>query len=335
MPAYLGLRGLIRAREAMAPFDPQRPVQTPQDPGRRGRLQEALRDFDRALAGNPDDDAFWHNRAWTRLQLGNNLDDAIPDLRRAVEIDGGSVCYRVSLGLILEQQGRIAEAGDQYAFALAAAPDSCDSAFARSLKSGAAPLWQAALSKAVAILRARDPEDRDVANRARLARLYFEQGQIDRARTMLETVTKAMPQFPRAWANQGRIYLASRDYARAELSLRKAVYLDAADPVVHTLFAAVAEANGDEQAADFHRERASMMASRQASPHATRLGRTSKTNAIVRDDILPPGLLAYCSPSYVATDRDAAFAAGPFGGPPDTTAHQNRLVLNGSPRARP
>jgi tetratricopeptide (TPR) repeat protein len=281
----------------MPAWDSQHPIQTLHDSGARRRLQDALRDLDTALAANPDDDLFWHNRAWIRLGLGAASDDVMSDLRRAVAIDGGSACYRVGLGLVLEQQDRTDLAREQYAAALAAAPDLCDSEFARRLKTRSALLWAEALSKAIEILQARDPDDRDVSTRARLARLYLEQGQMARARAMLDTVTKAMPQFPRAWANQGRIYLDSDDLAQAEQYLKKAAFLDGNDPVALALLARVAKANGDQGTADSLQDRELMMTGQQASRHAQRLSRMYKTNAVVRDDILPRGLLAYCTPT--------------------------------------
>jgi tetratricopeptide (TPR) repeat protein len=297
VPAYLGLRALIRAHDSMPAWDPQHPFQTILDPAARSRLQDAVRDLDMALAGNPDDDLFWNNRAWIRLELGAAPDDVMRGIRSAVAIDGGSACYRVGLGLLLEQQGRTGEASDQYAAALAASPDSCDSEFASNLKSRSALLWETALSKAIGILQVRDPNDLDVSTRARLARLYLEQGQTARAGMMLDTITKAMPQFPRAWANRGRIYLDSGDLAQAELCLKKAAFLDGSDPTVPTLLARIAKANGDQETADYLQERALMIAGQQASPHAKRLNRMYKTNAIVPDDVLPPGLLAYCTPA--------------------------------------
>ncbi len=300
-PANRGLRALISARAAMPAWDPRHPVRIVTDPAARRRLQAALRDLDLALVGNPDDDLFWHNRAWIQLQLGGSPNDVMPDLRRAVAIDGGSACYRVGLGLLLEQQGRTDEATAHYAAALAAAPDSCDSEFARDLKSRAASLWATALSRAIAMLQVRDPRDQDVSTRARLARLYMEQGQTARARTMLETVTQAMPQLPRAWANLGRIYLDSADREHAKLYFKKAAFLDGSDPIVSAQLAWIAKSDGDQETADSLHNRALMIAEQHTSPHARRFS-VYRTAAIVRDDILPPGLLAYCGPSISRPD---------------------------------
>lgn len=264
---------------------------------RRQRLQDALHDLGRALVANPDDDLFWHNRAWIRLQLGQTPEDVAPDMRRAIEIDGGSASYHVSFGILNERQGKTEEAGSQYASALEAAPDICDSEFARDLKSRSATLWNLALSKAISALQSRYSHHQDVSTHARLARLYLEQGQAEPIRPMLQTITAIMPQFPRAWANRGRVYFESGDVEQAEACLRKAVFLDRSDPTAFVLLAKIARANDDGDAAESLENRAQMIAEHPVSAHATRVNRVYKTSAVVPDDVLPPGLQRYCSPA--------------------------------------
>jgi tetratricopeptide (TPR) repeat protein len=301
-PYYLGMRALIRSLDCMPAFDPRQPFQAVQLPDQRSRLQDALHDLDQALAGNPDDDLFWHNRAWIRLYLGQRPEDVMPDMRRAVEIDGGTPTYRVSLGLLFERQGRTEEAREQYASALAAAPDICDSEFARDLKSRPDAMWDQAVSRAIRVLQARDPHDRDVSTRARLARLHLEQGRTEQARIALLTVNTAMPQYPRAWANMGRVSLKSGQLEQAEACLRKAAFLDDSDPAAFLLLASIARANDDQDAADSLNNRAQIVAKHRVSPHATRVDRVYKTNAVVGDDILPADLQKYCSPAGVKTN---------------------------------
>jgi tetratricopeptide (TPR) repeat protein len=295
-PYYLGLRALVRSLDSMPAFNPQQPLQVVQLPDQRRSLQDALHDLDWALAKNPDDDLFWHNRAWIRLYLGERPQDVILDMRRAIEIDGGTPAYRVSLGLLYERLGRTDDASEQYSAALAAAPDICDSAFARDVRMQSNTMWGQLVFTAIRILRARDSHDRDISTRARLARLRLEQGQTDRARLALQTVTAAMPQFPRAWANIGRIYFKYGQFEQAESCLRKAVSLDGSDPTAFLLLASIARTNDDQDAAEALERRAQMTAAHPVSPHATRVNRVYKTNAIVPDDVLPPGLQKYCSP---------------------------------------
>jgi tetratricopeptide (TPR) repeat protein len=301
-PYYLGLRALIRALDAMPAFDQRQAIQVINLPDQRHRLQDALRDLDRALAGNPDDDLFWHNRAWIRLSLGESPQEVMPDMRRAIEIDGGTPAYRVSLGFMFERQGKADDASEQYAAALAAAPDICDSEFARDLRTRSDTMWGQVVSKAIRTLQARDPHDQDVSTRARLARLQLEQGQTEQARTALLTVNTAMPQYPRAWSNMGRIYFASGQLDQAETSLQKAIFLDGSDPSAFLLLASIARANDNQDASESFDNRAQMIAEHSVSPHAARVSRVYETNAVVGDDILPVGLLKYCLPAGARTN---------------------------------
>lgn len=296
-PHYLSLQALARALDAMPVFDPQRPIQVVQSGDGCLRLEQALHDLDRALAANPDDDLFWHNRAWIRLSLGEAPPHAAPDLQRAIRIDGGAAAYHVSLGLLYESCGRTEDAGGQYALALAAEPDVCDSEFARDLRARPGGIWDAAVSKAIRALHDRDPQGQDVSNRARLARLYLELGQTERARTALLAVTAAMPQFPRAWTNLGRLHLESNDFAAADTYFRKAAFLDPGDPSVYSLLSDLARKTGDDEEAESLAARARMLAEHVVSSHAGRVTRVYKTRAVVQDDVLPTGLQKYCRPS--------------------------------------
>jgi len=301
-PHYLGLRALVRALDSMPTFDPRQPIQVVQLPDRRCHLQDALQDLDQALANNPGDDSFWHNRAWIRLALGRTPDDVLPDIQRAIQIGGGTAAYHVGLGLLYERGGRVEEASMQYALALAAEPEVCDSDFARDLQRRSNTIWNVVVAEAVGTLRARDPRDLDVVNRARLARLYLEQGQTERSRLALSAITATIPQYPRAWINMGRVYLIANDFKSAEACLRKATFLDSTDPVAYLLLSGIARRSGDESEADSLDERAQMTAKRLMSPHARRVSRVYKTRAVLGDDILPPGLETYCSPSAKKID---------------------------------
>jgi Tfp pilus assembly protein PilF len=226
----------------------------------------------------------------------------MPDMRRAIEIDGGTPAYRVSLGFMFERQGKADDASEQYAAALAAAPDICDSEFARDLRTRSDTMWGQVVSKAIRTLQARDPHDQDVSTRARLARLQLEQGQTEQARTALLTVNTAMPQYPRAWSNMGRIYFASGQLDQAETSLQKAIFLDGSDPSAFLLLASIARANDNQDASESFDNRAQMIAEHSVSPHAARVSRVYETNAVVGDDILPVGLLKYCLPAGARTN---------------------------------
>lgn len=69
-----------------------------------GKVQEAQAEFERALAGNPDDPALLGGLAWLKAQNGN-LDDARKAALRSVEIDPQSIDGHFAMAKIHELSG--------------------------------------------------------------------------------------------------------------------------------------------------------------------------------------------------------------------------------------
>jgi hypothetical protein len=116
-------------------------------------------------------------------------------------------------------------------------------------------------------------------------------------RRTLEAVTASVPQFPRAWANLGYTDFAGGNLDHAEGSLRKALFLDAGFCPARTLLARIERNYGNEDAAASLEMRCETTGIHVRSRHASRVGRLYKVQrAVVLDDVLPPGLLAYCEP---------------------------------------
>jgi len=296
-PYYYSLRALNTARQNMQAFQSNRPTAVTQAPARQRRLRAALADYSRAIGGNPDDDSFWHNRSWIQLALGDPVNGCIEDSKRAAQIDGSNSVYGIALGLLLENAGRASEAAEEYTKAIAASPGVTDSPFADEMRLQRPLLWKALLVRAIGLLHARDPDHSDANASARLARIYLEIGDGAGAERLLRSVVARVPQFPRAWANLARLQFGADDLDGAEISLRKAVFLDPGDPIAWSLLGQVAARNGDERNAESFARRGRQLALTRVSAHARRVGRVYKTSALVADDLLPPGLLAYCSPA--------------------------------------
>jgi hypothetical protein len=105
--------------------------------------------------------------------------------------------------------------------ALAAAPEAVDSQFACDWKRRNPAMWSGCVEIAITRLRTRDPEARDVANQARLARLYVAQSQWDAGRRALESVTSSRPQLSRPWANLGFVDFTLGNFDSAEVLSRR------------------------------------------------------------------------------------------------------------------
>ncbi len=294
---HFSVRALARAAAHMPRFAIESPAPAVQSEQDRSALRAALADFSRAAEGNSDDDLFPHNRAWIRLSLGEPLAAVRADIGRSMQIDGAAPEYHVALGLIEERGGDRPGAVHEYGAALSFAPEIVDSQFAADLKTRDPEMWRASLAEAISRLRARNPDGQDVANQAAVARILIEQGDLDKARRMLERVTAAMPQFSRAWANLGYLESAAGDSAGAEQSLRKALFLDGAFCPARMLLARIEREFGDDDAAANLEGMCADGGRPPVSQHARRISRIYRApGAVAGDDVLPPGLLAYCAP---------------------------------------
>lgn len=294
---HFSVRALARAAAHMPRFAPDSPTPVAQSEQDRNELRAALADYSRAIEGNPDDDLFPHNRAWIRLALGEPLAAVRADIDRSMKINGAGVQYHVALGLIEEGSGDKPGAVHEYGAALSFAPEIANSQFATDLKARDPAMWRRCLAEAIARLRARSPEGQDVANQAAVARILMEQGDFYTARRMLDRVTAAMPQFSRAWANLGYLEITAGDSQSAELSLRKAAFLDGGFCPARMLLARVEREFGDEDEAARLEGMCGETGSPPMSQHARRLHLIYLvTGGTAGDDILPPGLLAYCTP---------------------------------------
>lgn len=288
---YLGLQGLIGGRRGMDEFSGS--VRAEPDPERQGHLRNALAAFNSALAANPDDDVFWHNRGWVRLSLGEAPAAVIGDFERAIRIDGATPMYRVSAGLIYERLDRPVRAIDQYAAAVMSEPNIVESRFSVEIRTRRPELWRAAIDRAISQLQS----GRDMPVRARLARLHLAREPLDRALPELQALTMEFPQLPRAWTNLGRAYVLNGRLDQAGECFNKALALDARDGYTVLQVALLSWERGNVKGAEALFRRAARGLGRRPSPHATRARRVYETGAVVSDDILPPGLLESCQVS--------------------------------------
>lgn len=92
-----------------------------------GRFQEAVYEFDLALADPlyPFPERLYANRGLARMYLGNK-EEAIRDLKRAVDIMPSFMDARYILGKLLLERDRVEEAVKELEFALKLAPSNLD-----------------------------------------------------------------------------------------------------------------------------------------------------------------------------------------------------------------
>lgn len=302
-PYYRLIRAQALVFHTMSGFDPEVLVKPVQDQDARREIQEALALYDDAIGAFPEDDALWHNRAWIKLALGEDLKAAEIDMERAIAIDGSESTHRISLGLMFEREGDIPGAERQYAAALSMAPELVNSRFARDHILRSPDLWRSSLMEAIALSWQQNRDRRDPVVEARLGALYLAEGDSGTATQLLREVSSEMQQFPRVWANLGRISLKNGDRRSAGLYLRRALILDPWDMLVISQLADLESSEGDEAEARTLKSRLQLLETRKYSSHASRVANLYDTHAVLLDDILPNGLLAYCDLSL--GDNDA------------------------------
>ncbi len=78
-----------------------------------GRTKEALQEFDRAVALEPDHAYRYASRAWIRAAM-KDVDGAIADYRKALELDPDDAITLNNLGLLEEQYGMRKSAQERF-----------------------------------------------------------------------------------------------------------------------------------------------------------------------------------------------------------------------------
>jgi tetratricopeptide (TPR) repeat protein len=88
---------------------------------KQGKLEDALKDFQRAVEIDPDYAAAQLNLAYTYDRLGR-ADEAMAAYQKAIALEPGNGYAHNNLGTIYDKKGRYAEAVEAYAKALALDP---------------------------------------------------------------------------------------------------------------------------------------------------------------------------------------------------------------------
>ena len=78
-----------------------------------GRLNEAIKDFDIAISREPTDSRAFGYRGKAHF-LNNDNDRALPDLNRAIALDGSNATALVTRGRSFSQIGRVRESAGRF-----------------------------------------------------------------------------------------------------------------------------------------------------------------------------------------------------------------------------
>ena len=296
---YVSLMGLTHGLVGMKRFASVNFLRDHRLDLNRSHLEIARSHYDHAITLNPKDSLYWHNRAWLKLALGAPLSDLLQDLETAIRLGKEEPIYRLSIGLLYEQAGQLSEARHHYSNAFVHAPGLVDSPFVRDLALRRSDLLGAAVEDAIADLRQRERNRDDVVVWAHLSRLYVATGDFESAKRLLGQVTFSMPQLSRPWLTLARISLEKGQISDVDGYLAKSMFIEPNEPLIWLVSASAMAKRADQARSTSHELRAIELAAKPVSSHARRIGRVYKTDAVIHDDVLPPGFLEYCSPGLL------------------------------------
>jgi len=114
------------------PSDPQAYNMRGSVLGQSGRYQEALTDFEKAIALDPNYSQAYANRGLAYRQLGQ-LDLALADYNRALDIDSAYAAAYVGRGMVRRDKGQLHEALQDFNKAIQIRPDNAQAYFNRGL----------------------------------------------------------------------------------------------------------------------------------------------------------------------------------------------------------
>jgi len=270
------------------PFTPERPTF---DEDQLKHLRAAVQSYETTLRLNPSDDAAYHNLGWLNWFMGQN-EQAIECVQKAIELDGTSYLYHISLGLLRELREDKAAAFSQYGTALYLSPGLLDSRFFRDLRRRWPEEVEGLIASTTLKLEAKLRDRFDPLVAAKLGRLYM-QRQPDRALALLDAATRALPNLSRPWANLGRLYQLHGDKSWMRECYEKSVFIDGSDTLSwYRLGGYYEELNRTQDAARCY-ERAVNISLNPDSSHSGRVRRIYLSRYTLFDDVIPRGLLSY------------------------------------------
>ena len=100
---------------------------------KKGRYVESLRDYDKAIALIPDNWIAWDGRCWLRAIVGQDLDGALADCERALQMRPDAANTLNTRGFVLFRQGHYQDAIANYNDSILRDPNVASSYYVRGL----------------------------------------------------------------------------------------------------------------------------------------------------------------------------------------------------------
>ena len=192
------------------------------------QMKTAVASYRKALELNPADDLFYHNLGWLYI-FTKDEKQAEFCFHHAIQLDRKSAIYHVSLGFLKEKEGKKDSAMKEYGSAVYQLPSLLDSPFFSSLKKRMPMDSKQLVMNTIQVLEKEFQQRDDPTAAARLAKLYYFQGEKQKAIFLLERVTKELPSLSRPWLYFGDLYQSCNKDSEMIQCYQKSGFLDMSD----------------------------------------------------------------------------------------------------------
>jgi tetratricopeptide (TPR) repeat protein len=300
---YWACKGVLAERVLRRNFDPEKFLANSMafNEQESEQIRTSIEAYKKALELNPLDGQFYHNLGWLSL-FNKEEQQANEYFQKAIQIDSKAAMYHISLGLLKEKEGKRDGALEEYCTALQQLPILLDAPFYSDLQKRMAAESKQIIINGIHSLEKELQLRNSPITAAKLARLYLAIGENQKSFLLLERVTKELPGLSRPWLYLGDIYQSCNKDSEMVQCYRRTVLLEKYDPApLLRLVRFYARHNDTSDAIHYYRQLVKAT-TYQFSDHAMRVTRMyyskcKDERCVVKDDLIPNGFMAYCSPN--------------------------------------
>jgi tetratricopeptide (TPR) repeat protein len=248
----------------------------------------------RAIELNPYEDIFYHNIAWLYF-YEENVDSALININRAVNLSSNSSLHYITKGLFLENINP-SQAFDSYKEAIKLSPDVIDSPFFQELKRSKVINLKTLIQIAINELENYQNSKYSTIIQAKIGKLLLSSEKIDAAWNTFQKVLNELPNLNRPWLYLGNIYDAQGKGIEMLECYNKSVFLDFHDYLPRKQLAKYYWSKDDTIKARYNEE-LSLKYFRNYSTESSNKSMRKYFQRVAKDDLIPLGLNQYITPS--------------------------------------
>ena len=195
-----------------------------------------------------------------------------------------------------EQLGEREKAHSEYALALRISPNLLDSKFFLDFSKRSSSDASKIVARTAKDLEYETQQHGSPVLEGKLGKFYLYQGRTAEATEVLSRALSKLPNLSRAWSNLGMIYELAGQESLMKEYFEKSLMLDPGDYLSAFHLAEFHYRNSRIEDALSYYSQALKGRLNQSSLHAQRASRIYHSRYTAPDDVVPNGLLAYCSP---------------------------------------